>query len=133
MTMHFDTPCLGILNEADAPHQNMVVAVTGKPDKYRWAYVVPRERGNAENFHFEPTLFTPLRDFGIVSTMSPDGKLALQQITVSRAVYPNGQTRRWQGAPEIKVDIAANAASAVVQYVRAEWDARCKREPVNAS
>jgi hypothetical protein len=124
MTFLHATPVLGILNEADAPHQNMVVVVIGKPDKLRWAYVVPRERGNAEHDYREPELFTPLKDFGVHATMTPDGRLALYQITISVAEYPNGKPRHWQGPQSSTIEIHKHVAGYVVQAVRAEFESR---------
>jgi hypothetical protein len=49
MTFLHATPVLGILNEVERPYPIAVVVVIGKPDKLRWAYVVPRDRGNADN------------------------------------------------------------------------------------
>jgi hypothetical protein len=126
MTFFHATPVLGILNESDSPHQNMVVVVIGKADRLRWAYVVPREResGNAEHLYREPELFTPLKDFGVHATMTPDGNLALHQITISIATYPDGKPRHWQGPQSSTIEIHERVAGHVVQAVHAEFESR---------
>jgi hypothetical protein len=72
----------------------------------------------------EPEQFTPLKDFGVHATMTPDGNLALHQITISIAIYPNGKPRHWQGPQSSAIEIHKHVAGHVVQAVRAEFESR---------
>lgn len=119
------TPALGILNEADKPHQNMVVVVTGKPEKYRWAYVTLRRYGfHGAKFYEEPHLFTPLSFFGVHASMMPDGNLCLHQLVVKPAFYPDGKPRHWQGAVKSIIAIAPQFVGEVVRAVNLEFESR---------
>lgn len=118
------TPALGILNETDAPHQNMVVAVWGKPEHLRWCYIAPRHTGNSEHELREPELFTPLADFGVHATITPDGRLGLNQLTLSIATTPAGKPRRWQGAPSSIIEVHHHVAGFVMRAVRADFESR---------
>lgn len=119
------TPILGILHDVDAPHQNMVVVVTGKPNRLRWGYIVPRRYVPAgHHVYHDPELFTPLSDFGIHATMMPDGRLSLHQVVAKPALYPDGKPRHWQGAVKSVVDIVPRFAGDVVKAVALDFESR---------
>lgn len=125
MTFPYTTPILGILNEVEAPHQNMVVVVTGKPGHLRWGYVVPRRHVPAgHHVYQQPELFTPLSAFGVHATMMPDGRLSLHQFVAKPAFYPDGKPRHWQGAVKSIVEIVPRFAGDVVRAVYLEFEAR---------
>lgn len=124
MSFRYNMPVLGILNETDAPHQNMIVVVYGNPDKPRWAYVVPRATGNGDHQYQEPELFARLQDFGVQAVLTPDGRLSLHVMTVSVARYPDGKPRQWQGPQSSAVDIHRHVSGYVLEAVKAEAAAR---------
>jgi hypothetical protein len=117
-------PVLGILNDAERPEAKMLVVLFGKPPDLQWAYVTPCTYGNAFHKCREPNLFTPLSQFGVLATLTPDGRLALHQICISVAKYPDGSPRRWQGESECAIDVHANAEAHVLRAVRADFEAR---------
>lgn len=118
------TPALGILNDTDAPHQNMVAVVFGRPETPRWIYVVPRVAGNGEHQLVDPQLFRPLSDFGVHATLTEDGNLALNQLTISIARTPSGLPRPWQGSPSAIIKVTHHAMGFVMRAVHEEFEAR---------
>lgn len=125
------TPILGILNETDSPHQMSVVAVWAKQGGYRWCFVAPRANHPGPKDYLNPESFTPIADFGIAASMTPDGRLALHQLTISIARYDDGRARHWQGSQGCTLDMHRHAAGQVVEAVRLDFEAR--REAREAS
>jgi hypothetical protein len=129
------TPVLGIHNDVEAPHERMVVVVFGKAPKLRWAYVMPMAgRAAGDHPYQAPDLFTSLKTFGIEATLVPDGRLALHQINISTATYPDGSARRWQGSASTAIDVCPHAAGFVMRAVNLDFESRrAKRESESQS
>lgn len=120
------TPVLGILN-GDAPSAKMVVVVMSSGDGgLRWSYATPGHYAHPGKYELtHPESFTPLSDFGVHATLTPDGYLAVHQLTtISIATYPDGRPRHWQGAPTTKVKIASKFGGQVVDAVRLDFESR---------
>lgn len=136
-------PVLGILNDTEAPHESMIVVVFGKPKGLRWAYISAKPfRTNGDHQYIEPHLFTSLKTFGIEATLLPDGRLALHQINISTAKYPDGTPRRWQGSASAAIDVIDAWAGHVMRAVHLDFESRraerertmnAAAEPPNAS
>lgn len=128
------TPILGILNEVERPHQNMVAIITGTPpNKLRWAYVTRKDKRHAGCYPYQlPEYFTPLSAWGVHATMTWDGKLALHQLNPKPALYPDGKPRFWQGAVESIIEIVPRHLGEVVRAIKLDAEER-KAELARAS
>jgi hypothetical protein len=130
---------LGILNHADAPHQDMVVAVFGAADARRWAYINPKNGFVGRYRLHRPEEVTALSDFGIRARMTADSQLQLTRHTISIATYRDGKPRPWQGADDVIVFVRESMIGKVGRAVRLEFQARqkarqaeCRTKPANS-
>jgi hypothetical protein len=119
MTFPYTTPILGIVNGFDRPHQMMVAIVIGNPESLKWCYVAPgKNRGKGLRLVGEQ-VFTPLSEFGVRYGMTSDGRLRLRRFSISRAKWPDGSPRQWQGADDVVIDVMPSMASKVWGAVHA--------------
>jgi len=117
---------LGILNHADAPHQDMIVALFGAENARRWAYIKPHHGFVGRYKLIRPEEFTPLASFGIRCRMTADAHLHLTRHTISIATYNDGKPRPWQGDDAVILDVRESMIGKVGRAVRNEFEARRK-------
>ena len=112
------TPLIGILDDCDRPDAAMLVVVWGDPRAPRAEYINPQQRtmGPARL----PTLshFTAVQTFGVRLSFSTDGQLVTCKSKRSRARYPDGKHRRWQGEAIESVEIRPAVGGPVLKAVR---------------
>lgn len=119
------TPALGIINRHDRPEPNAVCVIFGSKKNPKWGYVAPGAGRQEARLLETPEDFTPLSDFGVSCSMTPDAQLALVQMpVVSIATYDDGSPRYWQGPIDAKVEIGESFVGVVVLAVQAEFEAR---------
>lgn len=118
---------LGILNHADAPREDMLVAVFGAADARRWAYIKPHHGFVGRYKLHWPEEFTPLSAFGIRCRMTADAQLQINRHTISIATYRDGKHRPWQGADDAIVFVREEMIGKVGRAVRHEFEERAKR------
>ena len=82
------------------PHRLYIVNEVDRPDKPHIAYRVTPRRLRYIEINWPPMALTdratPLADFGFSFQETPMGLLCTI-VTESRAKYPDGKTREWQG------------------------------------
>jgi hypothetical protein len=114
---------LVILNDSERPEARMIVVVTEKDGVAWWQYVSTAKR-LSQYTRWSPVQFaehhTPLDKFGVsarLETAPNFDRLHVERVAPSRATYPDGLARDWQGElPEftsIRPEVADIVRSAI--------------------
>lgn len=112
-------PTLGIIDDFDRPEPRMIVVKFGLIDAPSFRYINPIVR--QPRHEMTGRLFTPLSMFGVKAGLA-GGRMVVDRVGDSFAVYPDGLPRHWQAGDGITVGIRP----ALFSYVRRALREACE-------